>query len=145
MADGKYYGRGDETNRPLSHAEVLRIHNQHAQQQDIIQATHHEMEKFPHGTSKRWPMMVVLAQPLGPPARMLKTLSAAVGQLHTEVNAMLREAGVESQRSFDPNFVSTSGRAVCPRTRVAVGHWAAVESCPIHFGPSIWLQPDARA
>jgi hypothetical protein len=67
--------------------------------------------------------MVVLAQPLGPPAGMLKPLSAAVGQWHTEVNEMLREAGVESQRSFDPNFVSTSparragGVAVTTHTR----------------------------
>jgi predicted HTH transcriptional regulator len=38
MADEKYYGRGDKTNRPLSHAEVLRIHQQqHAQQQDVIE------------------------------------------------------------------------------------------------------------
>lgn len=26
MVDGKYYGRGDKTNRPLPHEEVLRFH-----------------------------------------------------------------------------------------------------------------------
>jgi predicted HTH transcriptional regulator len=47
MADGKYYGRGDKRNRVLSHAEVLRLHQQqHAQEQDIIQATHQELQKF---------------------------------------------------------------------------------------------------
>jgi hypothetical protein len=124
MADGKYYGRGDKTNRVLSNAEVLRLHQQqHAQQQDIIQATRHELEKFLDGTSSHWPMLVVLAQPLGPPAGMLKPLSAMVGRWrHTEVIEMLREAGVETQRSFDPNFGSTSparragGVAVTTRT-----------------------------
>jgi hypothetical protein len=124
MADGKYYGRGDKTNRSLSHAEVLRLHQQqHAQQRDIIEATHRELDKFLVGTSKPWPMLVVLAQPLGPPAGMLKSLSAAVGEWHGQVVEMLRRAGVESQaQAFDPNFANTSparragGVAITTRT-----------------------------
>lgn len=111
MADDKYYGRGDKANRVLSHAEVLRLHQQQvAHHEDAVEAARRELDRF-LGTSPavKPPLMVALAIPLGPPPGMLKPLSAAVGEWQTTVHEMLKAAGVErQQKAFDPNFGNTT-------------------------------------
>lgn len=111
MTDDRYYGRGDKRNRVLSHAEVLRLHQQQvSDHDDAIQAASRELDSF-LGTSPSMkpPLMVAVALPLGPPPGMLKPLSAAVGEWQTTVHEMLKAAGVErQQKTFDPNFGSTT-------------------------------------
>lgn len=121
MADGKYYGRGDKTNRPLSHPEVLTLHQrQLAHQQDILAIARDELTKLTP-VSGAVPLLVIVAEPLGAPPALLRALSAMTGKWHGEIISMLDEAGMYTHRSFDPNFSATQPARRAGAVAVTVG------------------------
>ena len=66
MADGKYYGRADKTNRVLPHAEVLQHHERQVREnKDILAAAREELESMKANIGFHSPPMLLRAKPLG--------------------------------------------------------------------------------
>ena len=80
MAAGKYYGRGDKTNRILLDAEVRRLHErQVADQRNIItDALVLAGELAAERAGAPRPLMVLLAEPLGAPHDLLVPLASSL-------------------------------------------------------------------
>jgi hypothetical protein len=103
MVDGRYYGRGDKTNVVLSHGEVLRMHErQLIEQEDILVRARAEMDSLVPGVSDR-PFMVLIAEPLGARASLLRSLTSG-GNWQGTTFEMVRESGVPEHQRFEPNF-----------------------------------------
>ncbi|MGV0718775.1 ATP-binding protein [Mycolicibacterium sp. XJ662] len=110
MADGKYYGRGDKRNNVLSHAEVLRLHQQQSmQQQDVIEVARNEHDKFLTRAASDEPMLVAVAVPLSPKPGMLTAFSAMVGDWQGLAVEMLEQAGVSELHHYVPTFNQAFG------------------------------------
>ncbi|WP_231995200.1 helix-turn-helix domain-containing protein [Mycobacterium sp. 852002-10029_SCH5224772] len=110
MADGKYYGRGDKTNRVLSHAEVLRLHEQRlAVQHNILADARTELaaifDAYPEESRE---MMLLIADPLGARENLLEPLSEHDGS-HRVALELVRAASKVERQQFSPSlFESTT-------------------------------------
>jgi hypothetical protein len=112
MASEKYYGRGDKTNRVLSHAEVLRIHErQAAEQRDIIVETREGLDELRGENPDASPNMVfLLAKPLGAREDLLLPLSASGSpEWKSDVMQLVRSAAVLDRQQFSPTLSAPSG------------------------------------
>ncbi|MGW0006072.1 RNA-binding domain-containing protein [Nocardia grenadensis] len=108
MADGRFYGRGDKTNRVLSQEEVLRLHERRLHEhRDIISETHRAIEGL--GARRgRNSILAVLAEPLGADENLLVPLAAAENWQH-EIIQLLQSALQPSHRRYVPNFAEAPG------------------------------------
>jgi hypothetical protein len=107
MVDGKYYGRGDKTNRVLSHAEVFRIHERNvAVQRSILSEAREALDnariQYPDASSA---LVFVLAKPLGAREELLSRLTTAHGW-QSDVLSLIRAAAQGHQNQFAPNLLS---------------------------------------
>lgn len=106
MADGRYYGRGDKTNRQLPHAEVLRLHERQLAARTDLRATARtlltELGSFP--------LMVAVAEPLGGDDELLVALSAA-HHWEAALLELVRAAAVREHQQFAPSLADASGFA----------------------------------
>ncbi|ANA98971.1 Divergent AAA domain [Mycolicibacterium phlei] len=76
MADGRYYGRGDKTNRQLPNAEVVRLHEMRvAEQDDILLKARNAMLAEASGATTDSDLMMVRAEPVGARSEFLVPLS----------------------------------------------------------------------
>lgn len=110
MVDGKYYGRGDRTNRILSHAEVLRLHErQLTSRRDVIAAAHTALAEFEgDDLAHPLPTMVLVAEPLGARENLLVPLTESPSWQHT-VLEIVQAAAVEDHQQFAPSLPPPSG------------------------------------
>jgi hypothetical protein len=110
MVDGKYYGRGDKTNRILSHAEVLRLHErQVADRRDIVAAAHHTLREFVgDDPAHPIPTMVLIADPLGTTGDLLVPLVESPDWRQTVVD-LVQAATVPENQQFSPNLPPPTG------------------------------------
>ncbi|MGY1893806.1 helix-turn-helix domain-containing protein [Nocardia gipuzkoensis] len=108
MADGRFYGRGDKTNRVLPQEEVLRLHERRLRERgDIIAETHRAIEGL--GTRQgRDSILAILAEPLGADEDLLVPLAAA-GNWQHEILQLLQSALQPSHRRYAPNFADSPG------------------------------------
>jgi hypothetical protein len=107
MVDGKYYARGDKTNRVLSHAEVFRIHERNvAVQRSILSEAREALEnartQYPDASSA---LVFVLAKPLGAREDLLSRLTTAHGW-QSDVLSLIRAAAQGHQNQFAPNLLN---------------------------------------
>lgn len=121
MADGKYYGRGDKTNRVLSHAEVFRIHErQVAGQRNILAEAREALENTRVQYPDASPALVfVLAKPLGAREDLLLPLSASEGW-QSEVMQLVRAAECDDHQRCVPSLVGPGSFARRPDGVAAV-------------------------
>ncbi len=108
MADGRFYGRGDKTNRVLSQEEVLRLHERRLHEhRDIISETHRAIEGL--GARRgRNSILAILAEPLGADDNLLVPLAAA-GNWQEKVLQLLHSVLQPSHRKYAPNFADAPG------------------------------------
>lgn len=103
MADGRYYGRGDTTNRILMNAEVFALHERVIKQhKDIAVEARENLDRLieQNGTSA---VMVLLANPLTATEDFLMPLSASSGWREEVVN-LLHGASVADHQQFVPSL-----------------------------------------
>ena len=109
MVDGRYYGRTDRANRPLSDAEVRRLHAQQiANQRDII-ADAYELLKTLTGGRDPFPppLMLLVAKPMGgrDDSPLVPLMNLGDNELRSTVLEFVRAATVpEHQQGFVPSF-----------------------------------------
>lgn len=103
MADGRFYGRGDKTNRVLSQEEVLRLHERRLHEhRDIISETHRAIDGL--GTRRgRNSILAILAEPLGADENLLVPLAAAQNP-HQEILQLIQSVLQPSHHRYMPNF-----------------------------------------
>jgi hypothetical protein len=107
MADGRYYGRGDKTNYQMSHAEVLRRHQQLVdEQQDILVGLRERHASLTRDViAGGVGFMLLRAKPLGAPPSMLKQLASQSGW-QSVLGELVRDAAIEAHQQFAPNFAA---------------------------------------
>ncbi|MGW0252660.1 AlbA family DNA-binding domain-containing protein [Nocardia goodfellowii] len=88
MADGRYYGRADKTNRILDDAEVSRLHEQRtAAQRDILPELNQRLDRL----GAHAPMLGILAQPIGAGEELLLPLAEATDWKQT-IHRIVKDA-----------------------------------------------------
>jgi hypothetical protein len=114
MADGKYYGRADKTNRVLPHAEVLRLHEQQVQQnRDIVAEARETLDRLQTEISFRSAPLLSLAKPLGAHENLLMGLSVSTNW-RSEVAQLVNDATVFGHQHFAPSLRNPTGFARRP-------------------------------
>lgn len=110
MANEKYYGRGDRTNRVLSAPEVRRLHEKQLElQRDVLIETWAVLNEI-HGEvpgNPPSPMMILLAEPLGPYDSLLVPLADSV-DWSSIVLEVVTAAVVPERQDFVPNLKTPS-------------------------------------
>lgn len=108
MAGGKYYGRGDKTNRVLTHTEVLRLHeHQLNSSHDVVAAARGALAKV--STSHEHPLLALVAQPLGAPNDLLTPLSESSTWQETVLTLTQTALASTIHHQYEPCLVSSSG------------------------------------
>jgi hypothetical protein len=127
MVDGKYYGRGDKRNRVLSHAEVLRIHQQQiAEQRSILTVAQETLADLVKDHIASPPLLLLIAEPMGAREDLLVPLADSSNWQET-VFSMLRAAEVDDRQKFNPSLMSPDGFPRRP------GGVAAMRTAPPRF------------
>lgn len=106
MAGGRYYGRGDKANYQMSHAEVLRRHEQLVQkQQNVLEELHRRRAQLSEGVimTADGGAVFILAKPLGALRQMLKPLASKSGWQSVLVE-VVRLSSVPGRHNFLPAF-----------------------------------------
>jgi hypothetical protein len=103
MVDGRYCGRADRTNRPLSNAEVIRLHEQQmAAQRDILADAHRALSDFVGDRRYPPPAMLLLAEPVPTPNEPLVALTESPTWDATLLE-LLRAAAIHEHQQFAPH------------------------------------------
>ncbi|MFG1774586.1 helix-turn-helix domain-containing protein [Nocardia salmonicida] len=107
MVDGRFYGRGDKTNRILSQEEVLRLHERRLRDRsDIIAETRRFLDGLnPRGD--RSSIMAILAEPVGAAEELLVPLVDAA-EWQREAFALLQAATQPNQHTYSPTVADSS-------------------------------------
>jgi hypothetical protein len=110
MADGRYYGRGDKTNRVLSNTEVVRLLDRRlADRRDLrVEARSIRTELVDDA-----PLLVVLADPLGAREDMLVSLTETT-QWQEPVLQLVHSVTGPDQHKYAPTLAQASGFARRP-------------------------------
>ncbi|MFI8977197.1 helix-turn-helix domain-containing protein [Nocardia asteroides] len=110
MADGRFYGRGDKTNRILPQEEVLRLHERRLRDRsDIIAETQRFIDSLsPRGD--RSSIMAILAEPVGATEELLVPLVDA-DEWQRVALELLQAATQPIQRKYAPTVAESSGFA----------------------------------
>jgi hypothetical protein len=127
LADGRYYGRGDKTNRVLMNAEVFRLHERVIEQhKDIALEARENLDRLTeeNGTSA---LMVLLANPLTAPEDFLMPLSASSGW-REEVVKLVHGATVTDHQRFVPSLRDPAEVVRRPWGVAATTWWEAGDS-----------------
>lgn len=107
MTDGRYYGRGDKTNRTLSNAEVVRLLDRRLADRRDLRV---EARIIRTGLVGDAPLFVALAEPAGASDELLVPLTEAP-QWQTTVFDLVQAATGDDQRQYAPTLVNPSGFA----------------------------------
>jgi hypothetical protein len=113
QVDGRYYGRADCTNRPLSDAEVRRLHDQQvAAQRDILIDAREALKNLEGERVSPPPLLMILAEPLGGREDALVALTQS-DTMQDTVGDVVRQAIVPDHQQFEPSLKSVA--RVIPR------------------------------
>ncbi|MFI2557812.1 helix-turn-helix domain-containing protein [Nocardia farcinica] len=106
MVDGRFYGRGDKTNRVLSQEEVLRLHERRLRDRsDIIAETRRFIDSLnPRGD--RNSIMAILAEPVGAPEELLVPVVDAA-EWQRETLELLQAATQRIHRTYSPTVADS--------------------------------------
>lgn len=111
MADGRYYGRGDKTNRVLSNTEVVRLLDRRMADRRDLRAEARSIRLELVGDST--PLLVLLAEPLNAREDMLVSLAES-SQWQEPVLQLVNSVVGPDQRTYAPTLAEASGFARRP-------------------------------
>jgi Putative DNA-binding domain len=104
MADNRYYGRADTTNRKLPDAEVFRLHEKRLTENgDIAAEAVQTVNRLLDENDGVDNLVAIIAKPLGAPDDLLMELCTSTGW-RTEVPQLLFSARVDDHQQFVPNL-----------------------------------------
>ncbi|MGW5317776.1 AlbA family DNA-binding domain-containing protein [Nocardia thailandica] len=108
MANERFYGRGDKTNRILPQQEVLRLHERRLRDRtNIIAETHRAIEAL--GERQGHPsILAILAEPVGATDDMLVSLVAS-NDWREKVLDLLKSARRPDHGNYPPNLAGAQG------------------------------------
>jgi hypothetical protein len=106
MADGRYYGRSDTTNRILQDPEVRRLHDSAAAARIDLVAEAEQIRAELHGDAGH-SMLVLVAQPVGADPDMLVSLVAS-REWREMLDEVMTSARTELQNKIEPAFRTSS-------------------------------------
>ncbi|BBY62095.1 AlbA family DNA-binding domain-containing protein [Mycolicibacterium helvum] len=110
MADGRYYGRGDKTNRVLHNTEVVRLLDRRLADRRDLRTEARSIRSELVGDA---PLLVVVADPLGAREDMLVSLAEA-SQWQETVLQLVHSVTGDDQRKYAPTLAQASGFARRP-------------------------------
>lgn len=110
MADGRYYGRGDKTNRVLPNTEVVRLLDRRLADRRDLRAEAHAIRTELAGDT---PLLVVVAEPLNAREDMLVSLAES-SQWQEPVLQLVHSVVGPHQRTYAPTLAEASGFARRP-------------------------------
>ncbi|CDO06898.1 ATP-binding protein [Mycolicibacterium cosmeticum] len=111
MADGRYYGRGDKTNRVLPNTEVVRLLDRRLTDRRDLRAEALAIRTELVGDDI--PLLVVVAEPLNAPDDMLVSLAES-SQWQESVLHLVRSVVGPHQRTYAPALAEATGFARRP-------------------------------
>ncbi|MEX3656041.1 ATP-binding protein [Mycolicibacterium fortuitum] len=111
MADGRYYGRGDKTNRVLPNTEVVRLLDQRLADRRDLRAEARLIRTELVGDDT--PLLVAVAEPLNAHDEMLVSLSES-SQWQEPVLQLVHSVTGDFQRTYAPTLAGASGFARRP-------------------------------
>ncbi|MBZ4508434.1 ATP-binding protein [Mycobacterium avium subsp. hominissuis] len=111
MVDGRYYGRGDKTNRMLSNTEVVRLLDRRLADRRDLRAEARSIRTELVGDST--PLLVLLAEPLNAREDMLVSLAES-SQWQEPVLQLVHSVVGPDQRTYAPTLAEASGFARRP-------------------------------
>ncbi|MEE3755432.1 AlbA family DNA-binding domain-containing protein [Mycobacterium intracellulare] len=111
MVDGRYYGRGDKTNRMLSNTEVVRLLDRRLADRRDLRAEARTIRTDLAGQDQR--LFVAVADPLGAREDMLVALSESSTWQET-VLQLVHSAADAQHQTYAPTLVQASGFARRP-------------------------------
>lgn len=111
MADGRYYGRGDKTNRVLPNAEVVRLLDRRLADRRDLRADARATRTGLVGDDA--PLLVVLADPLSAREDMLVSLTES-SQWQEPVLQLVHSVVGPDQHTYAPTLAQASGFARRP-------------------------------
>lgn len=111
MADGRYYGRGDKTNRVLPNTEVVRLLDRRLADRRDLRAEAHAIRAELVGDDT--PLLVVVAEPLNALDDMLVSLAESP-QWQEPVLNLVRSVVGPHQRTYAPTLAEATGFARRP-------------------------------
>lgn len=111
MADGRYYGRGDKTNRVLPNTEVVRLLDRRLADRRDLRSEAHSIRTGLVGDDQ--PLLVVVADPLGADDEMLVSLTAS-SEWQATVLELVHSVVAAEQRTYAPTLADASGFARRP-------------------------------
>lgn len=110
MADGRYYGRGDKTNRVLPNTEVVRLLDRRLADRRDLRAEARSIRTDLVGDAS---LLVVLADPLGAREDMLVSLTES-SQWQEPVLQLVHSVVGPDQRTYSPTLAEAGGFARRP-------------------------------
>lgn len=108
MADGRYYGRGDKTNRVLSNTEVVRLLDRRLAARDDLRSEARSIRTDLVGADT--PLFVAIADPLGAPEELLVSLTSDP-QWESTAMELVHAAVTREHRQYAPTLAQASGFA----------------------------------
>lgn len=108
MADGRYYGRGDKTNRVLSNTEVVRLLDRRLADRRDLRAEAGAIRADLVGPDTR--LFVAIADPLGAPEELLVPLIEDP-QWHSTAMELVHAAVTREHQKYAPTLAQPSGFA----------------------------------
>ena len=111
MVDGRYYGRGDKTNRMLPNAEVVRLLDRRLADRRDLRADARAIRTDLVGGDQR--LLVVVAEPVGAREDMLVALSESSTWQET-VLQLVHSATDAQNQTYAPTLAQASGFARRP-------------------------------
>lgn len=108
MADGRYYGRGDKTNRVLSNTEVVRLMDRRLADRRDLRAVAGAIRTDLVGADT--PLFVAIAEPLGAPEELLVPLIADP-QWQSIAMELVHAAVTREHQQYAPTLAQPSGFA----------------------------------
>ncbi|WP_094361240.1 AlbA family DNA-binding domain-containing protein [Mycobacterium marinum] len=111
MADGRYYGRGDKTNRVLPNTEVVRLLDRRLADRRDRRAEARSIRTEIVGDDA--PLLVIVADPLGAREDLLVSLTEASRWQET-VLQLVHSVIDDDQRTYAPTLAEASGFARRP-------------------------------
>jgi hypothetical protein len=112
MADGRYYGRGDKTNRVLPNTEVVRLLDRRLADRRDLRAEARAIRTGLVGGDDR-PLFVAVADPLSADEELLVSLTAS-SEWQATVFELVQSILRDEQRTYAPTLAGASGFARRP-------------------------------
>ncbi|CPT78441.1 Divergent AAA domain [Mycobacteroides abscessus] len=110
MTDGRYYGRGDKTNRTLPNVEVVRLLDRRLADRRDLREVARSLRSDLVGDA---PLLVVVAEPAGASEDLLVPLTESP-QWQNTVFELVHAATSQDQKRYSPSLADASGFARRP-------------------------------